>query len=106
MKRTLSPVAPTALRPKTTGENGQTDFDAVADEYDESLPVHVMEHYIDKRTAFVREHVASGSKILDVGCGTGVLAERLLQQGYDVTGADPFAAMLHHMAKRDSRLKT
>lgn len=106
MKRTLSPVAPTALRPKTTGENGQTDFDAVADEYDESLPVHVMEHYINKRTAFVREHVSSGSKILDVGCGTGVLAERLLQQGYDVTGADPFAAMLHHMAKRDSRLKT
>lgn len=105
-KKTLTPPAPGTSRLSTTGEHGQTNFDAVADEYDESLPVRVMEHYINKRTAFVREHVPVGSRILDVGCGTGVLAERLLHAGYDVTGADPFAAMLKHMAERDPRLKT
>ena len=95
-----------ASRLNTTGVHGQTDFDAVADAYDDSLPIHVMEHYIGKRTAFIREHIPVGSKILDVGCGTGVLAERLLDEGYDVTGADPFAAMLEHMKARDPRLKT
>ncbi|MBA2519744.1 MAG: methyltransferase domain-containing protein [Chloroflexia bacterium] len=94
-----------ASRANTTGLHGQTDFDAVADAYDESLPVHVVEHYINKRTAFIREHVPTGSKILDVGCGTGILAERLLHEGYDVTGADPFAAMLDRMKARDLRLK-
>jgi SAM-dependent methyltransferase len=93
-------------RPNTTGEHGQTDFDAVADAYDDSLPEHVVDHYIEKRTAFIREHVPAGSRILDVGCGTGILAGRLLREGYDVTGADPFAAMLEHMKARDPRLKT
>lgn len=91
---------------RTTGEHGQTDFDAVADAYDDSLPQHVMEHYIIKRVAYIREHVPPGAKVLDVGCGTGVLAERLLREGYDVTGADPFAAMLEHAQARDARLKT
>ena len=94
------------VQANTTGGNGQTDFDAVADVYDESLPDHVMEHYIRKRVAYVKEHVPVGSTILDVGCGTGVLAERLLLEGYDVTGADPFAAMLERMKARDRRLKT
>jgi 2-polyprenyl-3-methyl-5-hydroxy-6-metoxy-1,4-benzoquinol methylase len=90
----------------TTGAHGQTDFDAVADAYDDSLPPHVVEHYVAKRVRYIREHVPAGSTILDVGCGTGVLAERLLREGYDVTGADPFAAMLEHMKARDPRLKT
>lgn len=95
-----------SARANTTGTHGQTDFDAVADVYDDSLPEHVMEHYIRKRVAYVRAHVPAGSAILDVGCGTGVLAERLLHEGFDVTGADPFPAMLERMRARDSRLKT
>lgn len=100
------PLVAGATRANTTGLHGQTDFDAVADVYDDSLPEHVMEHYIRKRVAYVRERVPAGSAILDVGCGTGVLAERLLHEGYDVTGADPFPAMLERMKARDARLKT
>jgi len=78
-------VTQTALR--------QTDFDAVAGEYDESLPAHVVEHYLRKRVAFIRQHVPPGPT-LDVGCGTGVLAARLTNLGYQIVGVDPSRGML------------
>jgi SAM-dependent methyltransferase len=37
---------------------------------------------------------APPARILDVGCGTGLLACEFATRGYDVTGADPAAAML------------
>lgn len=77
----------------------QTDFDTVADAYDDSLPHHVMDHYLDKRAEFIRNHVAPG-RIVDVGCGTGVLAARLSDDGYDVTGVDPFRGMLKYLKQR------
>ncbi len=77
----------------------QTDFDTVADAYDDSLPHHVMDHYLDKRAEFIRRHVAPG-RVVDVGCGTGVLAARLSDDGYDVTGVDPFRGMLKYLKKR------
>ena len=83
----------------TKGAHGQTDFDAIADEYDASLPPHVVEHYLAKRVAFIRQYVPPGSA-LDVGCGTGVVAERLSREGYDVVGVDPFRGMLRYVRQR------
>jgi SAM-dependent methyltransferase len=74
-------------------------FDRIAAEYDESLPSHVVEHYLRKRVAFLREHCPPGSA-LDVGCGTGVLAERLAQSGYEMTGVDPSQGMLDVLTAR------
>lgn len=74
-------------------------FDRIAAEYDESLPAHVVEHYLRKRVAFVRDHCSPGTA-LDVGCGTGVLAERLAQSGYEMTGVDPSQGMLDVLASR------
>jgi SAM-dependent methyltransferase len=74
-------------------------FDAIAGAYDESLPAHVVEHYLAKRTAFVLEHCPRGSG-LDVGCGTGVLAERLALAGYEMTGVDPSEGMLDVLRTR------
>ncbi len=82
---------------------GQTDFDSVAEAYDDSLPLHVMDHYLAKRVAFIRQHVAPG-KALDVGCGTGVLAAKLSDEGYDVTGVDPFRGMLKFVKQRKQDL--
>ena len=66
----------------TLGQNmlGETEqrqralYASVAHEYDDVFPKHVAEHYIDKRTALVKELLPLGGRVLDVGCGTGQLA--------------------------------
>ena len=82
-----------------TGDAGD-HFDEVAAVYDESLPGHVVEHYLAKRARFVADTVPPPARVLDVGCGTGALAERLEGQGYDVTGLDPSEGMLAVMRDR------
>jgi SAM-dependent methyltransferase len=79
-------------------------FDEIAAVYDESLPPHVVEHYLRKRTAFVLG-LRSGGSVLDVGCGTGALARRLAAAGYQVTGADPSEGMLDVMRERSPELR-
>lgn len=71
-------------------------FDAIAGVYDASLPPHVVEHYLRKRTAFLLALQPSG-RGLDVGCGTGVLAGRLATAGLAMTGCDPSEGMLDVM---------
>lgn len=74
-------------------------FDSIASVYDESLPAHVVEHYLQKRTQFVLAHCPRGDG-LDVGCGTGVLAERLAGSGYRMVGVDPSEGMLEILETR------
>jgi SAM-dependent methyltransferase len=74
-------------------------FDSIASVYDESLPPHVVEHYLRKRTEFVLAHCPRGDG-LDVGCGTGVLAERLAGAGYRMVGVDPSKGMLDVLEAR------
>jgi SAM-dependent methyltransferase len=74
-------------------------FDSIASVYDGSLPAHVVEYYLRKRTAFVLEHCPRGDG-LDVGCGTGVLAERLASAGYQMVGVDPSKGMLEILEAR------
>jgi SAM-dependent methyltransferase len=80
-------------------------FDTIANGYDHSLPPHVVEHYLRKRTSFVIEHVPMG-KGLDVGCGTGALAERLAEAGYDMVGVDPSQGMLDVAGTKAPRIST
>lgn len=74
-------------------------FDAIAELYDASLPPHVVEHYLRKRTAFLLALQPAG-RGLDVGCGTGVLAGRLAAAGLAMTGCDPSQGMLDVMRAR------
>jgi SAM-dependent methyltransferase len=74
-------------------------FDEIATVYDESLPAHVVEHYLRKRTAFIAASCPRGC-VLDVGCGTGALAQRLAGIGYEVVGVDPSEGMLEIMRAR------
>ena len=77
------------------GTMSEKNFDRIAAEYDESLPAHVVDT-TSKRVAFVTEECppAGYPRVLDVGCGTGVLAARLAAQDYVVTGLDPSEGML------------
>lgn len=74
-------------------------FDEIAPAYDSSLPGHVVEHYLEKRVAYLARLSPTGS-VLDVGCGTGALAERLSRSGYHVVGVDPSPGMLEVMRAR------
>lgn len=82
----------------------ESSFDRIAEVYDESLPGHVVDHYLEKRTRFVLEHCPPG-RALDVGCGTGTLAARLVDQGYEVVGLDPSEGMLRVLEERTSGVR-
>jgi SAM-dependent methyltransferase len=76
-------------------------FDAVADAYDSTIPAHVAEHLLAKRLAFVSQHLPAGCLILDAGCGTGVFASRLRDNGYRVVGIDASIRMLGPARNRE-----
>jgi SAM-dependent methyltransferase len=43
---------------------------------------------------FFASLAAGASRVLDLGCGTGIFSTELAARGHEVTGADPAAAML------------
>lgn len=77
----------------------EANFDEIAADYDESLPAHVVAHYLDKRVRFIAERAPLPGRGLDVGCGTGVLAARLAAIGWRMDGIDPSQGMLDVMAR-------
>ncbi len=88
----------------SAGASQSGHFDAIAHEYDESLPPHVVEHYLAKRADFMCALLPPGD-LLDVGCGTGVMASRLAARGFAATGLDPSAGMLDVMRARHPEVR-
>jgi SAM-dependent methyltransferase len=72
----------------------QAHFDHVADSYDTVFSPHIVDHYASKRVALFEELCTRGGRVLDFGCGTGVLGERLIARGFDVFGAEYSEKML------------
>ncbi len=68
-------------------------FDEIASVYDETIPRHVQEHYLKKRLGLLRRMAGQGP-ILDVGCGTGVLLQRIAAWEPEAAGVDASAEML------------
>lgn len=82
----------------------RSHFDAIAAHYDDSLPAHVVEHYLAKRTRFIRANCPRGAG-LDVGCGTGALAARLAEAGFAMTGVDASPGMLGILRARTAAVR-
>ena len=93
----MTAISPVADKP--------TDFDAIADIYDGVFPTHVQEHYLQRRVRYIRQHAPAATAI-DVGAGTGVLAERLADAGIDVVALDPFPGMLEQLRRRRPGVQT
>jgi SAM-dependent methyltransferase len=93
----MTAISPVADKP--------TDFDAIADIYDGVFPTHVQEHYLKRRVRYIRQHAPAATAI-DVGAGTGVLAERLADAGIDVVALDPFPGMLEQLRRRRPGVQT
>src|SRR5215203_217776 len=85
----------------------QTNFDAIAGIYDSVFPPHIVEHYMQRRACYVLHHgAAPGQSALDVGAGTGLLAERLSDLGLGVVALDPFPQMLGQLRQRRPEIET
>ena len=85
----------------------QTNFDAIAGIYDAVFPPHIIEHYLRRRASYVLRHAAAqGQSALDVGAGTGLLAERLSDLGLGVVALDPFPQMLGQLRRRRPDIET
>src|SRR5918994_4425319 len=85
----------------------QTNFDAIAGIYDAVFPPHITAHYLRRRARYVLRHAAApGQSALDVGAGTGLLAERLSDLGLGVVALDPFPQMLGKLCQRRPEIET
>mgnify|MGYP000140967263 FL=1 len=79
---------------------GGCDYDAIAAQYD-SLHKDPKSLQEDLAIAgFLREYVAPGCKVLDLGCGTGLLLELLALQPEDYLGIDPSEKMLEELQRK------
>jgi SAM-dependent methyltransferase len=75
-------------------------YTEVAHEYDDVFPLHVAEHYIEKRTGLVKNLLPLGGLVLDVGCGTGQLGAAIAGEGYEVFGVDLAPSMIRKARER------
>lgn len=70
-------------------------------------PATLFEHHMclrrDFATDYIREHFAPTVSLLDLGCGAGVLSEKLLENGYHVTAADASPDMVKLSSERLQR---
>ncbi|MCG7345072.1 class I SAM-dependent methyltransferase [Sporosarcina sp. ACRSL] len=82
-----------------TNKEAYTDFASIYDELMTDIPY---DHYVDLLS--LATEGLKGKKIIDVGCGTGILSVKLAKAGAFVTGIDLSKSMLHIAEKRANDL--
>lgn len=99
-------IAPPAERPRLASQlqDTQEAFDSVAADYDGPRGNNTLIQ--DMRDEMWRQLDASfapSSRLIDLGCGTGLDAVRLARQGHHVTATDWSPRMLERTAERAAR---
>jgi ubiquinone/menaquinone biosynthesis C-methylase UbiE len=87
---------------RRTSARAHASFTAIAPYYDELMARVPYDMWVDYVEDLFRRHGGVGRRVLDVATGTGAIAIRLAQRGYQVTGIDRSRAMLAE-ARRKSR---
>jgi SAM-dependent methyltransferase len=72
-------------------------FGRLAERYDWHTPPH---HYQHDHAFVLSRLPGPPSRVLDVGCGTGVFLEKAIAAGFDVAGLDASAEMVSIASKR------
>jgi SAM-dependent methyltransferase len=73
-----------------------TGYDPLARVYNEDWALGVLKETAPALEKLILPNLAKDSQILDLGCGTGQLAQKLLEKGYKVTGIDASEGMLRY----------
>jgi SAM-dependent methyltransferase len=60
---------------------------------------------IDATVAWIAGQIPSGGRVLDLGCGPGLYAERFARAGFDVTGVDFSERSIGYARSRDADVR-
>jgi SAM-dependent methyltransferase len=76
------------------GDWAERAFDAMAPLYDDFTAYYEYEFWTEQLLAVLKREGLRGSRLLDVGCGTGKSFLPMLPRGWQIVGCDVSAAML------------
>lgn len=76
------------------GDVARQAYDAFANTYDEFVGHYEYRSWTATLLAKAVEHGAGGSRLLDIGCGTGLSLVSMVERGWEVTGCDISPAMI------------
>lgn len=77
-------------------ENGRDLYNDWAFAFSQKSVDSIVDSRMDFLEKHILKHLPKGAQILDVGCGKGEVAKKLLAKGYQVTGLDISEEMLRY----------
>ncbi|BAY34389.1 hypothetical protein NIES2107_62940 [Nostoc carneum NIES-2107] len=80
-------------------------YDPLARVYNEDWALGVLKETLPALEKLILPSLIKDTQILDLGCGTGQLAQKLLEKGYKVTGIDASKGMLRYALENASEAK-
>lgn len=87
-------MEPTAAETRPENQWAELAYEAIAPVYDDFTSHHDYELWLGNLLPKLEHHRLQGSRLLDVGCGTGKSFIPMLERGWEVTACDISESML------------